>query len=293
MNKLEMKQAKMTDQPDNDLMRELYARFGLAYYESECLHRSLCIVLAWSGLPSPDVITRPRVEERLAEAFSLTLGNVAAKLEGVLPAELAGEIRHAIDKRNFLAHHFWFERVHLMFSVNKVRQLIAELDGYVEVFGRLDAQVSEWSEPMHQRLGLTDEVLEESLRRALAGESEPFPNRQAVRELEKKLGRRQRLIRVWEFTLDDGLKPLIFELADGSLWQLSDVGLGWTRFEKGPGWTEHPAIEAHLPADILPRPQSAAPWDYEFTLANGAALWVKPGRQKQTFRWGLRAPKSS
>lgn len=291
-----MKQSlEMVEQPDDDLIREMYARFGLAYYQSECLHRGLCIILAWSGLPSRDLITRPRVDERLAQAFSLTLGDVATKLAGVLPAELAGEIRQAVDTRNFLAHHFWFERAHLMFSVTNVQQLIAELDGYAEMFDRLDTRITEWSEPMRRELGLTDEVLEESLTRTLAGESdEPLPDRQAVRELEKKLGRRQRLIRVWQCALDDGRKPLIFELADGSLWQLSDVGLGWTRFhEIDAAWTEHPAIKPHLPADILPRPQPAAPWDYEFTLANGAVLWVKPGRQKQTFRWGVRAPNTS
>lgn len=285
----------MDDRPDDDLIRELYARFGLTYYQSECLHWGLCMILAWSGLPSRDLITRPRVEERLVQAFSLTLGDVAAKLEGVLPTELSEELRKAVDIRNFLAHHFWFERAHLMFSAEHVRQLIAELDSYADLFDRLDTLVSEWSEPKRQELGLTDEVLQASLSRILAGESdEPLPDRQSVRELEKKLGRRQRLIRVWEFTLDDGRKPLIFELADGSLWQLSDVGLGWTLFQEvGPAWTEHPAIKPHLPADILPRPKVAAPWDYEFTLANGAVLWVKPGRQKQTFRWGVRTPKTS
>ena len=42
----------MRIEPDGELIRELYARFGLAYYESECLHRELCFVLAWSGLSS-------------------------------------------------------------------------------------------------------------------------------------------------------------------------------------------------------------------------------------------------
>lgn len=67
----------MGDQTDSELIREVYARFGLAYYQSECLHRGLCIVYAISGLPPPDLITRPRVEERLALAYSLTLGDVA------------------------------------------------------------------------------------------------------------------------------------------------------------------------------------------------------------------------
>lgn len=285
----------MDDQADDDLVRELYARFGLAYYQSECLHRGLCMVLAWSALPSREFITRPRVEERLAKAFSLTLGDLAAELEGVLPAELSGEVRKAVDARNFLAHQFWFERAHLMFSVDEVRGLIVELDGYAEMFERLDSRVLEWSKPMHRALGLTDEVLRDSLIRTLANApDERLPDRQTLRALEKKLGRRQRLIRVWQFALDDGRKPLIFELADGSLWQLSDVGLGWTRFQEvDPTWTEHPAIKPYLPAEIVPRPESTAPWDYEFRLANGTVLWVKPGRKRQTFRWGVRTPTTS
>lgn len=285
----------MVDKPDDDLIREMYARFGLAYYHSECLHRGLCFVFAMTGLPPKDLITRPCMEERLAQAFSLTLGDVAARLEGALPAQLGSEIRAAVATRNFLAHHFWFERAHLMFSANNVHQLISELDGYAEMFDRLDTRVDKWSEPTRQGLGLTDQVFQASLERTLAGEAdEPLLDKQAVRELEKKLNRRQRLIRVWEFSLEDRRRPLIFELGDGSLWQLSDVGLSLTRFQEiGPGWTEHPAIKPHLPAEILPRPEHVASWDYEFTLSNGAVLWVKPGRQKATFSWGVRTPMPS
>lgn len=285
----------MTNDPDDGLIREMYARFGLAYYQSECLHRGLCLVFAWTGLPSQSFTTRSRVEERLAQAFSLTLGEVASKLEAVLPAELATEVRSAVVTRNSLAHHFWFDRVHLMSDPDNVRELISELTGYAEMFARLDARLSKWSQPTRHRLGLTDEVLQESLEQVLAGESdEPLPDKQAVRELEKKLSRPQRLIRVWEFGLEDGRRPLIFELADGSLWQLSDVGLALTPYHAiGQDWTENQAIKSHLPADIQPRPQPVAPWDYEFILSNGVALWVKPGREKATFRWGVRAARAS
>jgi hypothetical protein len=225
----------------------------------------------------------------------LTLGDVVTKLDGVLPAEFADEVREAVDARNFLAHQFWFERAHLMFSVPDVRQLIAELDGYAGMFDRLDTRVSQWSESMHAGLGVTDEMLQQTLSRILAGESEePLPDRQAVKELEKRLNRRQRLIRVWEFALERGGKPLIFQLADGSLWQLCDVGLGWTRFQEvASGWMEHPATKPYLPAEILPRPHATAPWEYEFTLAHGAVLWVKPGTQGQTFKWGVRKSRTT
>lgn len=279
----------MNDLPDDSQIRELYASFGLAYYQSECLHRELCMAFAWSGLPSRNLITRPRVEEQLAQAYSLTLGTVVTKLNGILPDELYSELEIVVEKRNFLAHHFWFDRSHLMDSDEQLQQLIVELDGYTELFDQFYSKVFAWAEPRWQELGINDELTQDKLNLLQAGESEePLPDKRSVKELNKKLNKRQCLIRVWELTVEEQ-QPLVFELADGSLWQLSDVGLGWTRFQKkDSGWVEHPKISPHLPANIFPRPKTTAPWDYEFTLANGAVLWIKPGHLAQTFLWGVR-----
>lgn len=285
----------MDDRPDDDLIRELYARFGLAYYQAECLHRGLSMILAWSGLPLRHLITRPRVEELLAQSFSLTLGDVVARLEGVLPPELITELKQAAERRNFLAHGFWFERAHLMFSTENVHQLILELDMDTELFESLDQKVSEWSKPKRQELGITDKEVQDIQNEILSGKlDEPLPDKRTARELEKKLAKKQRLARVWEFTLENSGKPLIFELADGSLWQLCDIGLGWTRFQEiGPDWVEHPKVKPYLPADIWPRPKNAKAWDYEFTLANGAVFWVKPGSKKAAFKWGVKTSQAN
>jgi len=47
------------DEDEEDLTREAYARFGLAYYFAECVHRSLVNAFA---IPSDAVahVTRPR-----------------------------------------------------------------------------------------------------------------------------------------------------------------------------------------------------------------------------------------
>jgi len=280
----------VTDQPTDDLVREIYARFGLAYYHSEVLHRELCIILAMADLPRRDLITRPRIEERLAHAFSLTLGDVITTLAGKLPAEYSTRLEEVREKRNFLAHHFWFDRAHLMFRADHILELIDELDGYTKVFSRLDEEISEWFHERLHDLGLTDDILQDCLARILSGEGEdPLPGKYVVKERDKKLKRIQRLVRVWEFELPEGGKPLVFEMQDGTLWQLCDVGLGWTRFQNIEAhWVEHPAIQLYLPADITPRPKNAKPWEYEFKLKGGAALWVKPGKHPRTFHWGIR-----
>lgn len=280
----------VTNKPTDDLVREMYARFGLAYYHSEVLHRGLCIILAMSDLPRRDLITRPRVEEHLAHAFSLTLGDVITELDGNIPAKYSTRLADVREKRNFLAHHFWFDRAHLMFRADHIRGLIDELDGYTEIFSRLDEETSAWFHARQTELGLTDDILQDCLAHILSGESEePLPGKAVAKELEKKLKRKQRLIRVWEFELPEGGKPLVFEMQDGTLWQLCDAGLGWTRFQNTePHWVEHPAIQHHLPADITPRPKGINPWEYEFKLKGGATFWVKPGKHPQTFQWGIR-----
>ena len=57
----------MDDEPDDDLIRDVYAGFGFAYYQSECLHRELCMILAWSGVPSRDHFTRAMLDEMNAQ----------------------------------------------------------------------------------------------------------------------------------------------------------------------------------------------------------------------------------
>jgi hypothetical protein len=280
----------VTNEPTADLVREMYARFGLAYYHSEVLHRGLCIILAMSDLPRRDMITRPRVEEHFANAFSLTLGQVITELAGRIPEEYSTRLEEVREKRNFLAHHFWFDRAHLMFRADNIQQLIEELDGYTVIFSRLDEETTAWFHKRQNELGITDDMLQDSIARFLSGEvMEPLPRKDVVKERKKKLNQKQRLVRVWEFDSPDEGKPLVFEMQDGTLWQLCDAGLGWTRFENTePHWVEHQAVKPYLPADITPRPKDAKPWEYEFSLKAGAVLWVRPGKCPKTFKWGIR-----
>jgi hypothetical protein len=271
------------NEPYAELTKEVYAHFGLAYYESECLHRELCIILAFSSFRSKLNITRPRVEEELIQAFSLTLDQVKDDLKYILPDELYSKLEYIVEKRNFLAHHFWFDRVHLMLNVKGLRQMLKELSALSALFSKFDEQVSDYFKPKYHQLGLTDKILQNSLNEILSGKPpEPLPRK-------RKLKKQERLVRVWEFKLPDGALPLIFETEDNCLWQLCDIGLGWTNFDRiGTHWKENKIIQTYLPSNINPRPKDCQPWEYEFKLNKNAVLWVKPGSQERSFKWGIR-----
>jgi hypothetical protein len=51
------------EEPGNELIKEVYARFGLEYYHSECLHKTLCHIYAVALFQDSRYITRPLLEE--------------------------------------------------------------------------------------------------------------------------------------------------------------------------------------------------------------------------------------
>jgi hypothetical protein len=269
--------------PTPALRRELFARFGLAYYHSECLHKELCNFLAISAFPSRDGITRPRIEERLAQAFALPLGLVVCELRPLLGEDFLPDLEAAVKKRNFLAHHFWFERAHLMFTVSGIDKMIEELDAMSEQFHRLDEKCTKGFAQKRKELGVTDEMIQSALEECMAGKRmEPLPT-------QRKVKKQERVIRSWEFVLPNGQKPLVFETEDGCLWQLCDVGLGWTYYDSiQEDWKENEDISKYLPATLNPRPARFQQWHYELNLSKGAILWVRPGSREKTFKWGIR-----
>lgn len=113
--------------PDGDKVRELFARFGRAYYYAEVLHRGLCNLYSLSRIPERGPVTRLRLEEHLRDAFKLTLGQLVRSLEASLSSVLVQQLDDAIERRNFLAHHFWYERVHLMSSADGVEKPTGKL----------------------------------------------------------------------------------------------------------------------------------------------------------------------
>lgn len=273
----------LSEEPGGELIREVYARFGLAYSNSECLHKTLCHIYALASFRDREDITRPRLEEKLAYTYSLTLGQVKDEIKELIPEQLFSQLDEGVDKRNFLAHHFWFERAHLMFSTTGLNQILQELDKYSCLFQRLDEMASTYLEAQNKKFGLTDEIFQACLREVISGKPmEPLHQK-------LKLRKQEHIVRVWEFDMADVGKPLVFESADGQLWQLCDVGLGWTYYnEVKPDWQENEIIAQYLPADINPRPKNSKPWHYEFKLRKGAVLWVRRGKRERSFEWGIR-----
>lgn len=209
----------------DEMAKDVYAHFGRTYYASECLHRQLCVMYVISTFYSPKEATRPRIEEKLTYAYSLTLGKIIEETQSLVSEHLKSLLDQAIEKRNFLAHYFWWERIHLFCSPEGIKEMISELLEYESLFNYLDEQLVILSSPILECFGLTDETTQEHLNNLLAGK----PRKPLKKQ--RKLNKSERFIKAYNRKSLDGI-TLILESHDGLFWQLCDIGLGWCAWEQ-------------------------------------------------------------
>lgn len=272
------------------LAKEMYAQFGLAYYFSECLHRGLCNAYALAPFENKGAILGLRVQERMAEAFGFTLGQLVKALDPWTPSRLKGSLEESVDRRNLLAHHFWYDKAHQMSTAEGLQSLVDELADHRRFFDAVDTEVEEHFAGQRRQLGISDDAILAAFLevRANVDQEQPLHN-------QRRLNKREKLVRIWDAPVTGGGSTLIFELDDQTFWQLTDVGLGWTRFtERFGNWSQNAVLRPFLPCSVDPRPGSPGAWEYQIKLAKGATLDVRLShRKKGSFTWRLREPPSA
>ena len=97
--------------PESEQIREVYALFGLALYLAQCLERELAMLLA--VFVEAELMTVWDYDARFAESFQFTFGSLVTKFTEVAGSEhprLTGQLAKAVDDRNDLAHHYFWDR---------------------------------------------------------------------------------------------------------------------------------------------------------------------------------------
>lgn len=273
--------------PTGEDVREAYAQFGLAYYFSECLQSGICNLLSLCDTGDPTMMTCARMDEKLAAAYALTMGEAIKQLSQYVPDDLHQKLLKALETRNFLAHKFWFERCHRMFQSHHIELLVEELRSFTRLFQLVDAELGQISKERRKALNISEEKLGLTALQILSGSDfATIPGKNVLTRRNRILKRPQKLARVW-----NAGTSLVFQFADGSLWQPCEVGLGWSTYDQvQEGWTLNTQIGAHLPAEIMPRPTDCQPWNYSFELKGDATLVLEPDESPSSFRWRLTAP---
>jgi hypothetical protein len=282
-------EALESSEPTSDDVKEVYTRFGLAYYHAEVLYRGLCNLYCVSQALPTGPVTRHRVEEHLRTASEMTLGQLLPRLQTILPPPLLERLAGALERRNFIAHHFWYERIHLVATLTGIEAMLAELAQDTELFQEIDREVEKIIEPLHAQVGLTPELLVmafDDIKSGRAGALDRLHSQRMPR-------RQETVVQVFNVATASGHTVLVFQTDDGVLWQLCDAGLGWSPYDHvDPSWPVAQKFAGLLPARINPRPKTSAPWTFEIPFGAHATLVVYPGKRAGQVIYHLRKPGS-
>jgi len=138
------------EQPDDELVKEVFAHFGLAVYLAQALEHSLLNALTTVYGPGPTKLTQAELEKRFENLNARTLTALVDTLRDAgLPAELMPTVRTALEDRNRLAHEFFWAHALDFASAEGCRRLLAELlemqQRLSDCTGRVEAEVHRWA----------------------------------------------------------------------------------------------------------------------------------------------------
>lgn len=152
--------------PDYDDPKEVYAFFGLAYYQAAVLeHGVLNLAVAMLAKRVPGV-TAGDVEGLYQSFDKSTFGQVinAAKDKFDIPPGLEADLALALEKRNYLAHRFFVVHdVDFMAPAGR-RAMIDELIGILKHLQSVDMRMDDIWMSAWESLGVTKEWIEQKKR---------------------------------------------------------------------------------------------------------------------------------
>jgi hypothetical protein len=113
------------EEPDHDAV---FRMFGEVAYQTQSLERLLAIVLALVLGPGPTKITRSECRKLVESYFTRTFGTVRKLEQAVhLPEALREGLAEAVKKRNWLAHHYFWDRKAEFETPEGRQSMLAEL----------------------------------------------------------------------------------------------------------------------------------------------------------------------
>ncbi len=256
-------------------VQEVFAHFGEALYQAQCLEKHMVVLLQCLYTPSPNEMSRRRRDElfdaNLDQTFGALKNEIKSRID--LPAEVDMKLEHATESRNWLAHHYWWDRASELTSFSGRQTMLAELNELTTLFSELDQVFARMVKKWAFQHGLTQKDFDDSLVEFLSGPTPP-------RKRRRKLNKTETLINVHSYPTESGT-TLLFELDDNSFWSLCDCG-----FTYGPEDVDLsrlsllPLFQKALPAIITPRPKGAKDWKYQIQFSTGYSVEVLPSEKR-------------
>ena len=155
--------------------REVFARFGLAMYQAQCLERQLAIILATKHSPDPSRVAPEELEETFELQFSKTFGKLVEEIGKLvqLSDDECGRLNEALVKRNWLAHRYFWERAYDILTERGRAKMIQELQEVSDFLSSLDAVFTCRTFNIIERFGISEQTVNKEIERTIGDREEP------------------------------------------------------------------------------------------------------------------------
>ncbi len=153
---------KLVTYDENEHCKSVFAHAGGALYQAQVLESAIQNLLVVGGIVSGDVASHTEFDQLEATLRQYTLGRLLREFrkDATLNGKAEEIIDRALDRRNFVAHHFFKERA-VEFIGRKGREaMIDELVAYENLFIQAEALISAIGGAMATHLGVTDEKVQ-------------------------------------------------------------------------------------------------------------------------------------
>jgi len=149
--------------------RETFARYGLAMYHAQCVEKSLAILV--SSVFNKDFLPSDtdRRGEMQNEVFSKTIGKLLTRMRKqiALPSNLDRMLDDVWEKRNWLAHEYFWVRAGELMTTRGRNKMIEELTELSDFFSKVDARLISIYDKWTKRVGIPQALLDEKLKRLI------------------------------------------------------------------------------------------------------------------------------
>lgn len=171
----------MHEQNEDEHVKEVYARFGLALYFAQVLEHGLVNALVILNLiPSQRHLSRSRdewgaeVDLFMDRHFQTTMGRMMRSLRDAVQvdADLEQLLHDALNKRNWLVHDFFREWAVEFMSATGRERMLSEVDGCRDLFKSADNRLEATLGPLRTKVGISDELWVREYQRMLMDRKE-------------------------------------------------------------------------------------------------------------------------
>ena len=170
----------LDDLDEEEQAHEVFAWTGLALYYAQVFEQGVTNLLLIAWLADRTI----KEEFSSADAFfeahgKLMLGRLLRKLENHLQLsdEVSAVCLDSLQRRNFLVHRYFVDRVELLFNQEGCRLVLDELYSHISTFRKADLELEDLLTSLGRRMGYTHErvqvELEKLIAKASAGEDVP------------------------------------------------------------------------------------------------------------------------